>query len=119
MTAAKVLKVVNIDDTHATKYGDVKEAIRVQVDRNHEKVLISVNNRGKPLSPVEQAYLFDPYRRTSSAENSGEKGWGLGLTLVKGFSESYGGNVSVKSSASEGTTFLGELPLDSRPKSAD
>ena len=45
---------------------------------------------------------------------SGQKGWGLGLTLVKGIAEAHGGLVSVESSSEQGTTFFVELPLDSR-----
>jgi signal transduction histidine kinase len=49
-----------------------------------------------------------------SAEKSEFKGWGLGLTLVKGLAEALGGRVELESSGSEGTTFCVMLPIDAR-----
>jgi CheY-like chemotaxis protein len=66
------------------------------------------------IQPVAPA-LFEPYWRTAAAESSGQLGWGLGLTLVRGFSESHGGSVNVISSIEQGTTFTITLPKSSEP----
>ncbi len=47
-------------------------------------------------------------------EGSSKKGWGLGLTLVRGIAEAHGGKVQVESSPFKGTTFTVELPKDAR-----
>jgi hypothetical protein len=46
---------------------------------------------------------------------SGRRGWGLGLTLVKGMVEAHGGSITIDSAQGRGTTFVIELPLDARP----
>ncbi|MEO7163383.1 MAG: ATP-binding protein, partial [Bdellovibrionia bacterium] len=57
---------------------------------------------------------FEPFHRTHSATLSGRKGWGLGLTLVRGVTEAHGGTVAVTSTLHEGTSFTITLPIDAR-----
>ncbi|WP_408099249.1 sensor histidine kinase [Peredibacter sp. HCB2-198] len=54
--------------------------------------------------------LFEPFRRAENALNSGKKGWGLGLSLVKGIVESHHGEIEVDSSDAKGTIFKITLP---------
>lgn len=99
---------------NALKYGAENAPILVSAFEEGGSVSISVNNRGNPLTREEIDSLFLAFHRTRSAHQSGRRGWGLGLTLVKGFTESHGGEVSVTSSVEEGTTFTIRLPRDPR-----
>ncbi|MFY0527474.1 sensor histidine kinase [Archangium gephyra] len=63
----------------------------------------------------EQQQLFQYFARTKSAEASGKKGWGIGLTLVKGVAEAHGGSVHVESTPEQGTTFRVRLPGTAKP----
>jgi signal transduction histidine kinase len=74
-----------------------------------------VHNEGKPIPTEEQAALFRPFGRAARAVASGQRGWGLGLTLVKGVAEAHGGEVHLESEPGRGTTFTVALPLDARP----
>ena len=74
---------------------------------------VTVHNWGEPIAVDDQKFLFEPFRRTKSAEVSSKRGWGLGLALVKGIVEAHGGQVSVESSRELGTTFKFVLPLNS------
>ena len=99
---------------NAIKYGDSQRPVHVSLAAQLDWVTIDVRNEG-PLIPVEdQANLFQPFHRTSSAKSGGQKGWGLGLTLVKGIAEAHGGKVSVSSLVAHGTTFTVSLPLNAR-----
>lgn len=95
---------------NALKYGAPYRPITVTISDTPQKVELSVHNEGNPLSEVEQAELFMPYRRTASAQMSRQRGWGLGLTLVRGTVEAHGGVVSVESSEGTGTIFTVVLP---------
>ncbi len=98
---------------NAVKYGFPESAITVSVASTSDQVKISVHNKGEAIGEDELHGLFDQFKRGRSAV-SGKRGWGLGLTLVKGFAEAHGGYVEVKSSEDSGTTFSIILPRDSR-----
>jgi signal transduction histidine kinase len=100
---------------NAIKYGSQQEPVKVLVSAHEEVVTISVYNEGNPIDKAELENLFNPFHRSTSAKESGKKGWGLGLTLVRGITEALGGSVNVDSIPNFGTTFIIEIPLDSRP----
>ena len=92
---------------NAIKYGEPGAAVRVGLCERDGRVELTVHNRGNPIPPDEQPMIFQPYHRGRIApgQASGVKGWGLGLTLVRGTAEAHGGTVSVDSSSERGTTF--------------
>lgn len=98
---------------NAVKYGSDKDPITVQCLREPGAAKLSVHNHGQPIPPEEQTKIFDSFERTMEAKASGKQGWGLGLTLVKGITESHGGSVVVKSDQ-QGTLFTVTLPFDAR-----
>jgi PAS domain S-box-containing protein len=99
---------------NAVKYGFATTQIFISSKLNNDSVELSVMNQGIPMSEKEQITLFEPYKRSHSALYGQQKGWGLGLTLVKGLVEALGGNIKVNSDQKSGTTFSFTLPLDSR-----
>ena len=104
---------------NALKYGDARAPVTVRLDARGNRVVVSVHNWGRPLSPEEQRAIFAPHARTRAARSSGERGWGIGLTLVRGTAEAHGGAVSVRSRSGEGTTFVVDLPRDARTRRED
>jgi PAS domain S-box-containing protein len=96
---------------NAIKYGSSRSPVVVNYKKAKGFVDISVHNMGNPISRSDQDKLFEPFARSESALTSSEKGWGLGLALVKGLSEAHGGGISLSSNAEEGTTFTINLPL--------
>ena len=99
--------------TNAVKYGESDRPITTRIERTAGGVRASVHNFGDPIPPEKRGRLFDLYSRLR--EGSGT-GWGLGLALVRACAEAHGGRVSIGESTQEaGTTFMIDLPLDSRP----
>lgn len=94
---------------NAIKYGDAHSPITVFLSEEKDFALIKVHNYGQHIPPLELRELFTPFKRTEKAEKGVQKGWGLGLTLVKGLSESHGGSVAVESEEGKGTTFCVRL----------
>lgn len=105
--------------SNAVKYGDAQTPVTIRIDPRGDRVALSVHNFGRELSPAEQRAIFAPFARTPAAEASGERGWGIGLTLVRGTAEAHGGGVTVRSRAGEGTVFTVDLPLDARAAVVD
>ncbi len=99
---------------NAVKYGDSARPITVSVARAGQDVAIAIHNYGEPISHFDQEALFDPFQRGPKANHSDKRGWGIGLSLVKGVCEAHGGRVSVESHEQSGTTFTLTIPLDAR-----
>jgi PAS domain S-box-containing protein len=99
---------------NAIKYGAIDTPVSVSLHLEGDSVEVRVHNEGPPISTEDQAIIFNHHRRTQSAHNGAQKGWGLGLALVKNIAEAHGGRVSVKSELSGGTTFLVMLPLNTK-----
>jgi signal transduction histidine kinase len=99
---------------NAIKYGGDSCPVTVSLIQESNTVQIEVHNEGTPIPLKDQESLFEPFRRTELAQAGGQKGWGLGLTLVRGIAEAQGGNVSVISDPEHGTTFRVVLPRDAR-----
>ncbi|WNG35737.1 PAS domain S-box protein [Archangium violaceum] len=101
--------------SNAIKYGDPTGRVTVTLREDGNQVELAVHNWGRTISPQEQEGLFQYFARTKSAEVSGKKGWGIGLTLVRGVAEAHGGSVHVESTQENGTTFWVRLPKDAKP----
>jgi signal transduction histidine kinase len=100
---------------NAIKYGDGTRQVTVSLAQHGDEVELAVHNWGNAIPPEEQQQLFQYFARAKSAEASGKKGWGIGLTLVKGVAEAHGGSVRVESTPEKGTLFRVRLPRMSKP----
>ncbi len=94
------------------KYGSHNSPITVRLTRVAESARIEVHNFGNPIPLEDQPEIFSPYRRTDAAQGGHHRGWGIGLSLVKGLAEAHGGTVELTSSAETGTSFIVTLPLN-------
>ena len=99
---------------NAVKYGANGETISISTSQEGAGVLIEIHNHGNPIPLEEQRELFKTYGRSASAKKGSERGWGIGLTIVKGIVEGHGGSIRLESSEEKGTSFFINLPLDSR-----
>ncbi|MFL5812277.1 MAG: ATP-binding protein, partial [Bdellovibrionia bacterium] len=102
--------------SNGIKYGFHDTPVTLKISAHESMIEISVHNLGEPISPDDQKQLFDPFVRSKAVESSHRKGWGLGLTLVRGVAEAHRGRVDVQSDKKRGTTFRVTLPRDARTK---
>jgi len=75
--------------------------------RGRKYVRLKVSDTGTGIPPEIIDSIFDPYFTT---KKTGE-GTGMGLAMVQGIVESYGGQITVDSKLDEGSTFTIYLPL--------
>lgn len=99
---------------NAVKYGSPNTPIRITIEKLDTVIQLSVHNEGPVISRRDQTTLFNQFQRTESAEAGGKKGWGIGLTLIRGLVEGHGGTVRVESEIDKGTTFIVTLPLEQK-----
>lgn len=67
---------------------------------------IEVDDTGIGIAKDEFDNIFTKYYQTKRGHNMDNKGWGLGLSLVKRFAEIHKGSVSVDSTVGKGSTFV-------------
>ena len=101
---------------NALKFTDAKGFITIDCCMEGEEVITCVEDTGKGMSAEKQASLFSIETNVSTGGTSGEQGVGLGLLLVKEFSEKNDGRVWVESELNKGTTFFFSLPTVKRPQ---
>ena len=102
---------------NAVKYGTPKSRVTISVFEENDIFKLSVHNVGNPISENDIGLIFEPFHRLTSAIEGGQKGWGIGLGLVKAFTDAHCGFVEVESSVELGTTFTVSLPRDARKQS--
>jgi signal transduction histidine kinase len=113
--AKEVRRILENLCTNAVKYGSSLHQVEVAIEPRGDNVAIRVHNEGPSIPAAEWPSLFEPFRRADTANTGGQKGWGLGLTLVRGLAEAHGGSARLDSSSESGTTFEVLLPRDARP----
>lgn len=109
--ALAIQRIIENLASNAMKYSYPNSLVTLIVIERDSWVDIAIHNEGHPIPADEQAQLFHAYHRTESAISTGLKGWGIGLTIVKGLAEAQGGTVKVESSAEKGTVFTVSLPI--------
>lgn len=72
---------------------------------------IYVADTGEGILPEQIHRIFERFYRADRARSRDVGGTGLGLAIVKHLARLHGGEVSVKSQLSVGTTFTIELPV--------
>lgn len=95
---------------NAIKFNRVNGSVMVNCIENGTKNIISVADTGEGISNEHQTRIFERFYRTDRARSREIGGTGLGLAIVKHLSRLHGGEVSVTSTPTKGTTFSIELP---------
>jgi signal transduction histidine kinase len=95
---------------NAVKYGGRKTRIKLTVEVADQETMIEIHNFGNPILEEDFKAIFEPFKRTENATKSGQKGWGLGLTLVRSLAKAHNGFLDVESSPELGTTFTISVP---------
>jgi len=96
--------------SNAIKYSPKDKEITLTIKRNNERIFLEVTDEGIGIPVEEHNNLFDRFFRARNASNI--QGTGLGLHIVKQYSELIGGAISFKSKLLEGSTFIVELPIN-------
>ena len=103
---------------NAVKYTDTG-GVEISVQVTDFSAIVRLKDSDIGLTEDERRQIFDRFYRTRSGLSSSESGTGLGLTIVRGLVESFGGQVLVESAPGQGTTFTVSLPLAPRHGEGD
>ena len=93
---------------------------KVELSVKHEEGLLTyrVTDTGIGIAPDKIGSLFTEFKQTDATIASEYGGSGLGLSITKQFVEMHGGRIWVESELGKGSSFIFELPLRTREKTA-
>jgi PAS domain S-box-containing protein len=109
-TDERLLKNILINlISNASKYSNTDEEILVSIEElGEEEVKIAVKDKGIGIPEEEQVHLFERFFRAKNVVNI--QGTGLGLNIVKKYSELLQGKLGVESKLNQGTRVTIQLP---------
>jgi cell cycle sensor histidine kinase DivJ len=96
--------------SNALKFTPKGGAITVAAEGQGRDFILSVSDTGVGIAPEDVERLGKPYEQAGDAGDRA-RGTGLGLSLVRAFSELHGGTMKIQSKLGEGTTVTVRLPV--------
>ena len=94
---------------NAFKYTKGSGDVTLKLLSSATKITVKIIDKGIGIPPEDQHKLFNTFFRASNTD--GIQGTGLGLYIVKTFTERNSGTVQLESTLGKGTTITLEFPL--------
>lgn len=95
---------------NARRYTPAEGSIVVRLQQDHAGARFSVSDTGIGISPEDQRQIFGRFFRADASRERASGGTGLGLAIARAIVTAHGGDISVRSTLGEGTTFTVVLP---------
>ena len=99
---------------NANKYFVDQPKITICTKNYIDGVIIEVVDQGIGISKENLTRIFDKFYRVPTGDIHNIKGYGLGLSYVKGIVEMHGGILNVESELNKGTKFIIQIPYEQR-----
>ena len=91
--------------TNAVKYSPQRTEVTASARKDDSWIHIAVKDQGIGMDQKEVKQIFQKFYRTKKAEESGEAGTGIGLSIVQQIVEQHGGRIEVTSRPGAGSCF--------------
>lgn len=101
---------------NALKFTPSGGTVAFRAEKRDDRMLLVVEDTGMGIAEKNLPFIFDRFWQADDSSRRKYQGVGIGLALVKEFTELQGGTVSVQSRESEGTTFTVDLPYQEAPE---
>ena len=110
----KVVKILSNLLSNAYKFTAQGE-VSVSVESHNDSARFVVSDTGIGIAPELQQLVFEEFRQVDGSSTRQYGGSGLGLALSRQLARLLGGDIELRSSSSEGSSFVLELPLEYNP----
>ena len=107
----KLKQVVSILLNNAVKYGEENGKIKVALQRERKKIILSVYNTGQGIKSDELALVFERFYRADKARTREGQSYGLGLAIAKAAVLEHGGSIYADSEFGKWVKFTAEFPV--------
>jgi signal transduction histidine kinase len=114
--AVKVRQMIVNLLSNAVKFTD-RGRIILSGDQKGDQLVITVEDTGIGIGPEHLERIFEPFWQVEQKATRRAGGTGLGLTVTRRLALLLGGDVTVKSTPGEGTTFTICLPIAAKQSS--
>lgn len=114
----KVYKIIANLLSNAFKYTPAGGKVNVLIDTGEDgqHARITVSDTGQGIDPEELHHIWERFYQAEAQEKSPSlKGSGIGLHMVKEYTEMHQGHIDVQSQPGQGTTFTVSLPTTLHP----
>ncbi|MEM5565052.1 PAS domain S-box protein [Psychroserpens sp. AS72] len=110
---AKLLKHILYNlISNAIKYSEEHQEITITIEVKNQLVHLEIKDQGIGIPAEDQNHLFQRFYRANNASNI--QGTGLGLNIVKQYTELMDGTINFKSELNKGSTFYITFPLNEK-----
>ncbi len=117
--AGMIDKIVRNLVSNAVRYSEAGGRVDVDLKVDDSHVTLVVKDQGIGIAPADQKRVFEEFYRTPQAQGMSNLGTGLGLPIVKKFTEELGGKVHLVSEPGRGSTFTVKLPRGGQAASSE
>jgi len=107
----RFLQIINNLISNSIKFTGPDGVIKVHIEKLEKSALISVSDNGIGIPRSLQPLLFKKYTQAGRTGLDGQESIGLGMWIVKSFTDAHCGNVWFESEEGKGTTVYVDIPL--------
>ena len=102
--------LLNLAD-NAVKYTPENGKIGIELTKDKNMALFSINDNGIGISPEHLPHIFERFYRVEKSRSRQSGGYGLGLAVSQTIVDAHFGTISISSISGSGTTVKVNLPL--------
>jgi len=100
--------------SNAVKYTPEGKAMRVKVEVEEDKFILTIKDDGMGIPKAQQHKVFEKLFRADNVVKSDTDGTGIGLYITKSIVEAWGGKIWFESDEDNGTSFHFNAPIEMR-----